>query len=62
MTVQFYAGNADATILVSKKGGRYRIQSSCIEAAWLLVRELVDRLPTYYSLNDTNKEQFAFSK
>lgn len=43
MSFQYYNG-VDATILVSKNAGRYRIQSNELEALWMVSRELVDRL------------------
>ena len=36
MAFQFYGGLGDVTILVSKAGGRYRIQSDVLEAMWLI--------------------------
>eukprot|EP01012_Entosiphon_sulcatum_P026014 TRINITY_DN3140_c0_g1_i1.p1 TRINITY_DN3140_c0_g1~~TRINITY_DN3140_c0_g1_i1.p1 ORF type:complete len:869 (-),score=169.44 TRINITY_DN3140_c0_g1_i1:72-2678(-) len=48
LTFQYTTG-ADATILVSKNAGRYRIQSGSFEALWLLTAELVRRLDIYFS-------------
>jgi hypothetical protein len=33
-----YPGGQEVTILVSKSGGRYRLQSSCLEAVWLVLQ------------------------
>lgn len=33
-----YPGGQDVTILVSKNGGRYRLQSSSLEAMWLVLQ------------------------
>ncbi|KAG2452068.1 hypothetical protein HYH02_003104 [Chlamydomonas schloesseri] len=49
MTFQFYGGLGDVTILVSKAGGRYRIQSDVLEGMWLVCRELGLRLARYYA-------------
>ena len=45
MSVQYLCG-LDATVLVSKNAGRYRIQSNSFEGLWLLSQELVRRLST----------------
>ena len=47
-----YCNGADATILVSKNAGRYRIQSNSFEGMWLLTSELVRRLRDYYDRTD----------
>jgi len=47
LSVQYYSGQ-DCTILVSKNGGRYRLQSDNFDAIWLLLHELVKRLAAYY--------------
>ncbi|GLC42379.1 Protein PTHB1 [Pleodorina starrii] len=49
MSFQFYGGGGDVTILVSKAGGRYRIQSDVLEAMWLIAGELASRLTRYYA-------------
>lgn len=33
-----YPGGQDVSVLVSKNGGRYRLQSSCLEAMWLVLQ------------------------
>jgi hypothetical protein len=33
-----YPGGQTASILVSKNGGRYRLQGSCLEAMWLVLQ------------------------
>lgn len=47
MSFQYYNG-AEATILVSKNAGRYRIQSNELEALWMVSSELVERLKLYF--------------
>ena len=47
LSFQFYSGQ-DCTILVSKTGGRYRLQSDQLEAMWLPLHELHKRLLGYY--------------
>ncbi|GLI70845.1 hypothetical protein VaNZ11_015856, partial [Volvox africanus] len=49
LSFQFYGGAGDVTILVSKAGGRYRIQSDVLEAMWLIAAELTARLAKYYA-------------
>jgi Bardet-Biedl syndrome 9 protein len=44
ISVAYATGGQEATILVSKNASRYRIQSSTIEALWLLTSELLRRL------------------
>lgn len=36
VTLQYHSGQ-DVTILVSKGGSRYRLQSDCFEAIWLVL-------------------------
>ncbi|RHZ21911.1 hypothetical protein DYB37_004755 [Aphanomyces astaci] len=43
LSFQYYNG-IDVTILVSKNAGRYRIQSTELDALWMVSNELVDRL------------------
>lgn len=43
MSFQYYNG-VEATILVSKNAGRYRVQSTELEALWMVSSELVTRL------------------
>ncbi|ETV90279.1 hypothetical protein H310_14908, partial [Aphanomyces invadans] len=43
LSFQYYNG-VDVTILVSKNAGRYRIQSTELDALWMVSNELVDRL------------------
>ena len=43
-----YSGGGDASILVSKNGGRYRVQASTFECLWLMTSELVRRLKTTF--------------
>ena len=56
-----YADGSDATVVVSKNAGRYRLQSSRFEALWLLTRELVRRLRAYYAEDPGEDEPFAIS-
>jgi len=54
LTLVYYAqgGHIDVTILVSKKSGRYRIQSGVFEALNLVTESLVQRLENYYAQED----------
>ncbi|RLN50612.1 hypothetical protein BBJ29_002636 [Phytophthora kernoviae] len=47
LSFQYYNG-VDATILVSKNAGRYRIQSNELEALWMVSHDLVARLRAYF--------------
>ena len=47
MSFQYYNG-VEATILVSKNGGKYRIQSNELEALWMVSHQLVERLQALY--------------
>jgi len=47
LSLQYHCG-LDATILVSKNAGRYRIQSSAFEGLWLLTDELLRRLRSLF--------------
>ncbi|KAG2488148.1 hypothetical protein HYH03_013291 [Edaphochlamys debaryana] len=49
LSFQFYGGAGEVTILVSKAGGRYRIQSNVLESMWLVAKELAQRLSRYYA-------------
>lgn len=51
-----YCNGSDATVLVSKNAGRYRIQSSSFEGLWLLVSDLVRRLRQYYRGDEGTSE------
>ncbi|CUI14745.1 Hypothetical protein, putative [Bodo saltans] len=51
-----YCNGSDATVLVSKNAGRYRIQSSSFEGLWLLVADLVRRLRQYYRSDEGSSE------
>lgn len=44
MTCQYHAAGVDVTVLVSKKSGKYRMQSGSFDALALLTNELVERL------------------
>lgn len=48
LSFQYFNG-ADATILVSKSAGRYRIQSGSLEALWLVSSELVRRMNEHFA-------------
>ncbi|KAJ0412357.1 hypothetical protein ATCC90586_009547 [Pythium insidiosum] len=48
LSFQYYNG-VEATILVSKNAGRYRIQSTELEALWLVSSELVERLRQFFA-------------
>ncbi|DAZ95326.1 TPA: hypothetical protein N0F65_002433 [Lagenidium giganteum] len=53
LSFQYYNG-VDATILVSKNAGRYRIQSGELEALWMVSNELVERLKNYFAGKDAH--------
>mmetsp|Transcript_13770 Transcript_13770/g.26699 ORF Transcript_13770/g.26699 Transcript_13770/m.26699 type:complete len:870 (-) Transcript_13770:352-2961(-) len=48
MTVLFWGKEVDVTILVSKKSGRYRLQSGCFEALALVSDDLCHRLKAMF--------------
>lgn len=48
LTFQYFNGE-DATILVSKSAGRYRVQSGNLQALWMVSSDLVRRLKDYYA-------------
>jgi Bardet-Biedl syndrome 9 protein len=52
LSFQYYDG-VEATILVSKNAGRYRVQSATLEALWLVSSELVRRLIAHYKVLST---------
>lgn len=60
MTVLYYGTGVDVTILVSKKSGRYRLQSGSFEALSLITRVLVERLQAHFK-NDNSGEPFMVS-
>jgi Bardet-Biedl syndrome 9 protein len=43
---------AEATILVSKNSGRYRVQGGSMEATWLLGSELAKRLTVHFQSSE----------
>ncbi|KAF1331690.1 Pthb1 protein, partial [Globisporangium splendens] len=55
MSFQYYNG-VDATILVSKNAGRYRIQSNELEALWMVSKELVERLRSVFEGHSRSAE------
>jgi Bardet-Biedl syndrome 9 protein len=61
MTV-LYSNNVDVTVLVSKKAGRYRIQSGCFEALAMLTQELVLRMKTLYAKDGGDKFEISFKE
>ena len=48
LSVEYHVG-LDASVLVSKSAGRYRVQSSSLEGIWLLADELVRRLYAHFN-------------
>ena len=48
LSFQFWCGD-EITVIVSKSGGRYRLQSNSVEAMWLLADELIARLAAYFA-------------
>ncbi|KAK1934563.1 Protein PTHB1 [Phytophthora citrophthora] len=55
LSFQYYNG-VEATILVSKNAGRYRIQSNELEALWMVSQELVTRLRTYFQEREQSSD------
>lgn len=55
MSFQYYNG-VEATILVSKNAGRYRIQANELEALWMVSNELVARLKAYFDARSHDAE------
>ena len=56
-----YLSGHDATILVSKNAGRYRIQSSSsFESMWLITQEILERLALHFR-GGADKEAFKIS-
>ena len=51
LTFQYFNGE-DATILVSKSAGRYRVQSGNLQALWMVSSDLVQRLTDYYATGE----------
>jgi len=60
LSFQFNNGE-DATILVSKAAGRYRIQGSSFPALWLVVEELAERLSQTFKNTLPGDEKFRIS-
>eukprot|EP00002_Diphylleia_rotans_P016088 TRINITY_DN3126_c0_g1_i4.p1 TRINITY_DN3126_c0_g1~~TRINITY_DN3126_c0_g1_i4.p1 ORF type:complete len:522 (+),score=102.04 TRINITY_DN3126_c0_g1_i4:1343-2908(+) len=56
MSFQFRNG-PEVSILLSKSGGRYRIQASAFEAMWLVASELVQRLLAYFARGPDPEQQ-----
>jgi Bardet-Biedl syndrome 9 protein len=56
LSLQFHCG-LDATVLISKSAGRYRIQSSAFEGLWLLCDEIERRLRAYYTARREEAEE-----
>ncbi|KAF4138218.1 PTHB1 C-terminus [Phytophthora infestans] len=55
LSFQYYNG-VEATILVSKNAGRYRIQSNELEALWMVSQELVARLRAFFDGQELHTE------
>jgi hypothetical protein len=53
MSFGYFCGG-DATILVSKMGGRYRLQAGTLEALTMLSAALCDALNKYFSVAANN--------
>lgn len=51
LTFQYYNGEI-CTVIVSKNGGKYRIQASSLPALWPITDQLSRRLKAYYDEND----------
>eukprot|EP00750_Incisomonas_marina_P016724 INCI19307.2.p1 GENE.INCI19307.2~~INCI19307.2.p1 ORF type:complete len:893 (-),score=149.59 INCI19307.2:80-2758(-) len=48
-----YHSGVDCTILGSKSGGRFRVQSSCLETMLLVTADFVSRLAVHFGSSDT---------
>eukprot|EP00803_Ostreobium_quekettii_P005345 evm.model.scf_3119EXC.1 EVM.evm.TU.scf_3119EXC.1 scf_3119EXC:983-9869(+) len=53
LTFQYYNGD-NCSVILSKLGGRYRIQADSLEAMWLVLQELGIRLDQYYALAEAD--------
>merc|ERR1712013_435534 len=58
LTLLFYCNRYDVTLLLSRKGGRMRIQSGSLDALWLVVDELIRRL---YAAAEQKKQTLSLS-
>ena len=61
VSIRYHCG-LDATVLVSKNSGRYRVQSSSFEGLWLLADELTRRLAHHHTApqqQTSGEEPFA---
>jgi Bardet-Biedl syndrome 9 protein len=56
-----HSNGIHVTIIVSKKTGRYRLQSAHFGAMWIVARELIKRLCTYFEGDDSEQESFKVS-
>lgn len=61
MTLVYYGGNVDITILVSKKAGRYRLQCGDFEAFALLTQELCVRLQQTFAGDGNKSDPFKIA-
>jgi Bardet-Biedl syndrome 9 protein len=60
LTFQYF-NQEDCSILVSKQGGRYRIQSSSLPALWLLTEDLCSRIHRHFK-KKTEKCKLIFEE
>jgi hypothetical protein len=49
-----YPGGQEVTVLVSKSGGRYRLQANSFPAMWLVLQQLVARLTDHFAAASKN--------
>ena len=54
LSFQYFNGIA-VTIVVSKNSGKYRIQSTDIEALWFISNEFMNRLHLFFDQNPTEE-------
>lgn len=56
LTFQYYNGEI-CTVIVSKNGGKYRIQSSSLPCLWPITNQLTTRLEAYYRTHESNNQE-----
>ena len=56
-----YTNGARVNLILSKNAGRFRLQSSQLEAMWLILRELIHRLRKHFKKNKVAKENLEVS-
>ena len=51
----------NATVLLSKNAGRYRVQSHCLPALWWVGKELCERISGYFAATESSESGFEMS-